>query len=172
MNKEVNSIDNKEHVLAGVLGALIFAVLGGSLWVVLYLFTNVACASGVIIAILTVFGYRIFAKKKSIKGLVISLIISLIAVVLTSYVCLSLDIFCASIGGAWCAADGQAYSMPGAFSEAYTYLSDKNIAHAFIEITGIGIATCLLGYVFYFVSAIIHRDKSKGHLTEESDGQN
>ena len=60
----------KERILAGTLGALLFALAGGVLWYVLYQFGFLAGISGLVGVVCAIKGYSIFAKKESIKGLV------------------------------------------------------------------------------------------------------
>lgn len=173
MGNEVNSIEKKENIFTGIIGALLFSLLGGALWVEIYLFAGFAWASGIIIAILAVNGYRILGKGKSITGVVISLFIALAVIVFTSYVCLSVDIFCAYIEWFATGVKDHSVTMIQAFFEAYTFLEDPGILEVFIEITGLGMVSCVLGFVFYFVGAVRYRRQNKkAQIPEENNGQN
>ena len=55
----------KENVLAGIVGAFLFSLVGGILWFVLYQIGYIASASGLVGVICAVKGYTIFAKTKN-----------------------------------------------------------------------------------------------------------
>ena len=89
----MNNENIKENVIAGIVGAFLFSLAGGVLWFVLYLFGFVAGISGLIGAVCAVKGYSIFAKKESIKGVVISVVIALLVMVLAWYLCIGYDVW-------------------------------------------------------------------------------
>ena len=66
--------DVRENVVAGIVGAFLFSLAGGVLWFVIYLFGFIAGISGLVGAVCAIKGYSIFAKKESMKGIVISVI--------------------------------------------------------------------------------------------------
>ena len=57
----------KENVLAGAVGAFLFALVGGILWFVLYQLGYLAAISGLVGVICAVKGYTFFAKTKNEK---------------------------------------------------------------------------------------------------------
>ena len=69
----VESAPVKENVLAGAVGAFLFALVGGVLWFVLYLVGFFAGISGLVGAVCAVKGYSLFSKKESVKGIVIAI---------------------------------------------------------------------------------------------------
>lgn len=96
MNNQLNlnqQPDIKENVLAGLVGAFLFSLAGGALWFVLYLVGFIAAISGLVGAICAIKGYSVFAKKESVKGIIMSVIISLIVMVIAWYFCLAHDIY-------------------------------------------------------------------------------
>jgi len=82
-----------ENIGLGILGALLFALIGGGLWVLFFrwnLFHEicaVACVTGAVI------GYRLFTKSRSLKGVLISMAAAIIVMLIASYTNLSIDVF-------------------------------------------------------------------------------
>ena len=75
-----NYIDNQntevsENVLAGIVGAFLFSLVGAAVYFILNLFGYIASISGLIGAVCAVKGYAVFAKKESKKGIIIAAII-------------------------------------------------------------------------------------------------
>ena len=98
MNQNLNlgrQPDVKENVLLGVLGAFLFALAGGALWFVLYLVGFIAALSGLVGVICAIKGYSLFAKKESVKGIVIAVVMTLLVIVIAWYFCLSYDAYIA-----------------------------------------------------------------------------
>ena len=85
MNQQLNLNEQApvyENVLAGIVGAFLFSLAGGVLWYVLYMIGILAAISGLVGAICAIKGYSLFAKKESVKGIVISVILSLVVMVI------------------------------------------------------------------------------------------
>ncbi len=80
--------NRNENVLAGVFGAILFALAGGILWVIIYQLGYLAAISGLVGAFCAIKGYALFAKKESVKGVVIAIIATLIVMVVAWYVSL------------------------------------------------------------------------------------
>lgn len=94
MNEEFNkngayagvSLEVKEeNVLLGTVGALIGALAGAALIVILAKIGYVASISGMVMAFLSLFLYTKFAGKLSKKGIVICVVIMLVTVFLTQW---------------------------------------------------------------------------------------
>lgn len=86
-------LPEREHILAGMFGAFIYAWVGGALWFVLYQLGFLAAASGVVAAIFAYRGYVKFAKRESIKGVIFSSIIAFLVLIGTWYLCVAKDIY-------------------------------------------------------------------------------
>ena len=71
-----------ENFLAGTLGALIGAILGGASIVLLDQLGYVASLSGLIMALCALKGYELLGKKLSVKGIIVSIVL----MVVTPYV--------------------------------------------------------------------------------------
>ncbi len=83
------NINENGNIALGFLGALLFSVLGGVVYVLLYQAEIVASIAGFLMFFLAGVGYRLFAKTKnkcSIAGLVCSIIVTAVMVYLAQYV--------------------------------------------------------------------------------------
>jgi hypothetical protein len=58
----------KENVLAGIVGAFLFSLVGGALWFILYMVGFIAGISGLVGVVCAVKGYSFFSKKKALRG--------------------------------------------------------------------------------------------------------
>lgn len=153
-----NLIQKKENVFAGIVGALLFSFVGGALWVILYQFGYLAGISGLVGVVCAIKGYKIFAKKESLKGIVISIIVSVIVMVAACYVCLSLDIY-NSFKELYESGEADfTITFGEAFKNAHMFLEDSEIAGAYIKDLCIGLALCAVG-AFGYVSKAIKRIK-------------
>ena len=87
--------DSEENVLFGIVGAFLFSLVGGIIYYVLYQIGYIAGISGLIGVICAIKGYAIFAKKESIRGVVIAIIMAVVVLVIAWYFCLSNDVYLA-----------------------------------------------------------------------------
>ena len=83
------------NVVAGVVGAFLFALIGGILYFLVYQVGYIAGICGLIIFILANFGYHLFAKgeKDTVPGLVTAVIMTILVIFLAEYLSLSYEIF-------------------------------------------------------------------------------
>ena len=85
-----------ENVLAGIVGAFLFSIIGGLLYFVVYQAGIIAGICGLVIFVLANFGYGLFAgtrKKASMVGLVAAIVATVIMIYVAEYVCVSFEIF-------------------------------------------------------------------------------
>lgn len=85
------------NVVAGVVGAFLFSLIGGVLFFVLCQIGYIVGVCGLIIFVLANFGYHLFAKgeKDSVAGMVTAVIMSVVMILLAEYVSLSYEIYVA-----------------------------------------------------------------------------
>lgn len=83
------------NVVAGVVGAFLFALIGGILFFLVYQMGYIAGICGLIIYVLANYGYHLFAKgpKETKTGLVVSVIMTVLMIFLAEYIALSYEIF-------------------------------------------------------------------------------
>ena len=73
-----------ENVPMGVLGALLFSLVGGILYFIVYQLGFIAGIAGFVAVICAVKGYKWLGKRESVKGVIISVIISVIVILLAA----------------------------------------------------------------------------------------
>ncbi len=82
----------EENVALGVLGAFLFSLAGGVLYIILGMVGFIAALSGYVGVVCAIKGYSLFAKKESKKGIIISVIITALVLVIAWYVGFCLDV--------------------------------------------------------------------------------
>lgn len=86
--------EKHENVLFGVVGSLLFGLVGGAIYFVIYQLGLIAGIAGLITVVLSIFGYKLFSGVKfSKKGIIIAVIIAALMIPLAEYVCLGYEIF-------------------------------------------------------------------------------
>lgn len=152
-------IDNKnenvqENVLAGIVGAFLFALAGGVLWFVLYLVGFMASISGLVAAVCAIKGYSIFAKKESTKGIIISVVVALVVMVIAWYCGLAYDIVQAY--QLWFENGEIDYTINffEGVRSAHLFLAEPEIAIGYFTDLGITILLCAVGAGSYVVNKI------------------
>ncbi|MBQ4283484.1 MAG: hypothetical protein IJB96_06125 [Lachnospira sp.] len=88
----VNNVTS-ENIVMGIMGALLFAFAGGLLHFIVYQLGFIAYICGLLIFYLPFLGYTKFAKGASLKGFIISIIISIITVYVSEYTSLAFLIY-------------------------------------------------------------------------------
>lgn len=91
--QEFEEHEKKEHVLLGIFGALIGALIGCAAILLIGHFGYIAAIGGVIMAICSINGYRIFAGKMSNKGIFFCIVIMAVLVYFTNRVEYALDFY-------------------------------------------------------------------------------
>lgn len=75
-----------ENVAAGVVGAILFALVGGLAYFIFYQMNIIAGLAGFIAVICAVKGYSIFAKKESLKGVIIAIVASIVVIIAAEFI--------------------------------------------------------------------------------------
>lgn len=99
MNTNERTTPRGERVALGVLGAVLFALLGGAVYYALWSVNIIAAISGIICVICAIKGYEIFAGARTKRGIFISVAVSALMLVLAWYFC-----YCSDIHAYWEAA--------------------------------------------------------------------
>ena len=151
----------RENVVAGIVGAFLFGLVGGVLWFVIYLLGFIAGISGLIGAVCAIKGYSVFAKKESVKGIIISVVIALLIIVLAWYLCLSYDVCMAYQD--WYEAGEIDYTITYFESAqvAHYFLAEPDIGPAYWGDLGMGLLFCVIGGGSYVVNKIKGAKKAK-----------
>ena len=158
-----NNTEVKENVVAGIVGAFLFSLVGGVLWFVIYMFGFIAGISGLVGAVCAIKGYTVFAKKESMKGIIISVIISLLVIVLAWYMGLAYDIYQAY--QMWFAEGEVDFTLT--FTESVInvpyFLSIPEVAAEAIKDIVLGIIFCIVGGGSYVVNKLKNVKNAKNN---------
>ena len=161
------SIETKENVLAGAVGAFLFSLAGGILWFVLYQIGYLAALSGLIGVICAVKGYTFFAKTKdeSKTCLILSSIIAIAVLAISWYLCVGYDLYLAY--QAWYAEGEVDFTLT--FFESvqvipYLFEDQPELLVAYLKDLGFGLLFAILGIVSYLSS----REKKRKRLAAEA----
>ena len=146
-------VKKEENVLAGVVGAFLFSLVGGAVWFLLDLVGFYAGISGLIGVVCAVTGYKLFAGTLSRKGVIIAFIISLLVLALAWYLCFAKDLFQAY--KEWYANKEVNYMPTYAecVREGVLWLQEPDIAKAYFINLAIGIALAIIGSIRYIITA-------------------
>lgn len=150
---ENNNTLQKENVVAGVFGALLFSLAGGILWFVLYQIGFIAGISGLAGVFCAIKGYTIFAKKESIKGIIIAIVAAIVMIVIAWYLCMAKDVY--DVYKEWYAAGEVPFALTFGESIKYAryFLEDGEVAGAYIKDLLIGLGLCIFVAASYVKSA-------------------
>ena len=168
MENTVEIVQRKENVLAGTVGALIFALAGGVLWFLLYQIGFLAGISGLVGVICAIKGYTFFSKGESLKGIIISIVAAVLVMVLAWYLCLALDVYNAYQD--WYA-NGEVdftITFAEAVRGAYMFLEETDIALAYFKDLGLGLLLCVVG-AGRFVSDAVKRVKAEKQAVQPAE---
>lgn len=83
------------NVVAGIVGAFLFSLIGAALYFVIYQVGVIAGICGLAIFVLANFGYTLFAKsnKNSMVGLVVSVVMMIVMIFVAEYTCLCYEVY-------------------------------------------------------------------------------
>lgn len=141
--------DKNGNILAGVVGAFLFALIGGAAYFLIYQLGFIAGISGLIIFVLATFGYGLFSKAKAESpkaGLIVAVIMTVFMIFAAEYTCLAYEIFDAF----------KDYDITffDAFRSVPEFLADSEVQTAVIE-------DLLFAYLFGLAAMISHIVKSR-----------
>ena len=144
----------EENKIAGTLGAFLFALAGGLAYFALWQLGFIAAISGFLAVFCAMKGYKLFAKKESVYGVVTSVVVSVLVIVIAWYFCLAFDVYEAY--KEWYA-NGEVdftVSFLEALLNAHLFLQDAEVASQYILDLVIGVALCAVGCISPVRSAI------------------
>jgi hypothetical protein len=82
-----------ENVVAGTIGAFLFALGGGVLWFLIYQVGFIAGIVGFVTMFLAMLGYKLFGKAQGIRAVVISIIMTVIIIFIAEYICAAKNVY-------------------------------------------------------------------------------
>ena len=86
-NQPTRVYNSDRPVPLGVLGAFLFALVGGVVYYVLWTLGIIAALSGIICVICAIKGYEIFARGSSKAGIVAAVVVAAVVMILSWYFC-------------------------------------------------------------------------------------
>lgn len=78
------AISQPANPVMGILGAIIFSLIGCAVWIIIGKLGYISYLGGVAMAFSTIFGYHLFGKKFDTLGLIISIVIVLVMVLISN----------------------------------------------------------------------------------------
>ena len=81
------------NVVAGIVGAILFSLVGVALWVFINRMGYIAAISGLVITVCAFKGYEVFGKKLTTPGLISCIVVAVLMCVFSTYVSLCVDIY-------------------------------------------------------------------------------
>lgn len=144
------SVKRQKNAL-GLLGALIFALFGGLLWIGLYQVGYFTSLSGLVTGIACVKGYCLFSKGSGKKSVIIASVLSVTVISAAWYLCLSGDVLEAY--ESWYSQGKIDYTVTFAqsFASAYRFLSTPAVARTYFADLVVGIVLAVMGSVGMYI---------------------
>ncbi len=136
----------KENVAAGILGAFLFSLAGAACWIVLDLVGMIASLSGFVGVVCAIYGYKLFAKKESVRGIVIATVIAFIVLAVAWFFSFSIDVYNAY--NEWYEAGEIDFTLT--FAEAIDatlryYIPDFSVSGSYFVNLGLGLLFAIFG---------------------------
>ena len=156
----------RENTVAGAVGAFLFALAGGLLWVLLSRIGVIAGINGVVGVVCAIKGYKVFGKAESKKGVIIAVIMTVIVMILAWYASFAWD--CLDAHKQWYQ-DGEIDYVPTYFEclrFGYIYFEDGELLGTYIKDLVIGLAFCAIGCYGSVRNAFRKVDANKALETE------
>jgi hypothetical protein len=141
---QVNQPDvGNGNVLAGIVGAFLFSLLGGLLYFGIYQLGIIAGVSGLVIFVLANFGYGLFSGTKNqvtLGGLISAIVTTIVMIYVAQYFCISSEIFSVF-------KEEYGITLAEAIKATPDFLAESEIRDAFI-------GDLVFAYVFGFIASI------------------
>lgn len=163
-----SAAERKENVLAGIVGAFLFSLAGGAVWVLLSFLNFYAGFSGLIGVVCAVQGYKIFSGKLTKRGVVISFVTALLVLVIAWYCCFAKDIYFAFKD--WYAA-GEVNYLPTylqCLSSGFVFLGNAEIAVPYFGSLLMGLLFAVIGSISYFLTTFRNAGSSRKNAAHSS----
>ncbi len=141
----------RQKTALGLLGALIFALFGGLLWIGLYQVGYFTSLSGLVTGIACVKGYCAFSKDNGKRSVIIASVMSVTVVSAAWYLCLSGDVLEAY--ESWYVQGKINYTVTfwQSFTSAYRFLSTPAVARTYFADLVVGIVLAVMGSVGMYI---------------------
>lgn len=151
-NEELS--EQNEKVAAGILGAFLFALIGGALYIALYKIDIFPPVSGMAAIVLSIIGFRLFGKKPSLKSVFVPMLITVVVIVLAIYLTLAWDAY--EVYAIWYENGESERSITAgqALLYGYQFLADPGILTYYVKQFGLTFLFCIVGSVLFIIDGI------------------
>ena len=146
--------ETEENVGLGILGAFLFALIGVIVFVGLYWINIFPPLAGIFTVSMAIVGFRLFAKKPSLKSIFISIVVAIAVAVLAEYITLAVDAYYAYAD--WYAT-GEASSpitLGQAFLYGYQFLAEPSILSYYLKEFLLTALFCVLGSALFIADGV------------------
>ena len=92
-NESISVKQPRESLLFGIIGAFLFSLVGGILYYILYQIGILASISGAVGIVCAIKGYSFFSGSESKRGIVVSVITTVVVIMIAWYMCVSGDVY-------------------------------------------------------------------------------
>ena len=154
MSESLDYIEENEKIGPGILGALLFSLIGGVIWVILFWADMFPGICGTACVVLAMTGYRLFSKKSSLKGVFIAVGAAVCIILLAVYFCLAVDVY--RVFNEWYA-NGEydhAVSFINAVAYSHQFLAEPTVFWLLLKDFGWGMLFCAIGSLLFIVDGI------------------
>ncbi|MDS0524500.1 hypothetical protein NNC19_02345 [Clostridium sp. SHJSY1] len=149
--------EKSSNIVGGIVGSFIGALVGSIIWIIIYQMGYIAAIAGLAIAVCSIVGYEKFGGKLDIVGIIITSLITIVAVYLAQYFSLSIEIYDAY--------KYEGFTFISALKSVPIFLENHNVSSVFWEDLIKGYALTIAGSVSY-----IHRAyKEKNYIVDVKD---
>ncbi|MBR3142707.1 MAG: hypothetical protein IKF09_06065 [Clostridiales bacterium] len=163
MSESLDYIEENERIGPGILGALLFSLIGGVIWVILFWAGMFPGICGTACVVLAMIGYRLFSKKSSLKGVFIAVGAAVCIILIAIYFCLAIDAYRA-INERYANGEyGHAVSFLNAVAYSYQFLTEPDIFLLLLKDFGWGMLFCAFGAFTFIVDGV------KQHRLQKED---
>ena len=133
---------DRENIFAGIVGAFAFALAGGAVWYLFHQVGFLAGLSGIVGVAAAVRGYTLFAGRKSVRGIVIAIVMTVLVLAAAWYFCLVTDVYLAHLHYHEMGEIDYRLTYKEALAFSYTYLYDREIAVDYLKDLVAGLLIC------------------------------
>ncbi len=155
-NTNTVKIEVEENVLFGTVGAFLFSLVGGAMYLLLSRIGFIAALSGLVAVVCAIKGYTFFSKKESKRGIIISVIISALVLIIAWYVGFCLDMINAF--ETWYE-QGEVFYVPTLFEYIPYGFADLPLNPTYFVDLGISLPLAAYG-CFSYVGTMLKKQKA------------
>ncbi len=153
------------NVFMGIIGAVLFALLGGLAYVAVYQAGVIAGICGFVIFAAAGFGYRLFARTKnkySLISLITAIVLTVAVIFVAEYVSVVVDIYMEF--------EGDGMTLGEAFESVFDIIANDNeVQEAFIEELAIAYAFGFVAIIFDIIQIVKGRNHQKQQVKQNQE---